>query len=80
MLAMVDETTLKAWTLLDMNRIPRWVNGRLALLGDAAHPFLPRKYLKAKEDSGAVVLTGWPDQGQGGSCCESVTSLFRPAC
>ena len=51
MLAMVDETALKVWTLLDMNRIPRWVNGRLALLGDAAHPFLPRKYLKTKEDS-----------------------------
>jgi len=43
MLAMVDETALKAWTLLDMDRIPRWVTGRLALLGDAAHPFLPRK-------------------------------------
>lgn len=44
LLEMADEGNLKVWTLLDMERIPRWVNGRVALLGDAAHPFLPRKF------------------------------------
>ncbi|KAL1634327.1 hypothetical protein SLS56_002337 [Neofusicoccum ribis] len=29
------------WDLLDMEVLPTWVNGRVALLGDAAHPFLP---------------------------------------
>lgn len=43
LLEMVDGSSLKVWTLLDMERIPSWTKGRLALLGDAAHPFLPRK-------------------------------------
>ncbi|GME65919.1 Monooxygenase FAD-binding protein [Neofusicoccum parvum] len=29
------------WDLLDMEVLPTWINGRVALLGDAAHPFLP---------------------------------------
>lgn len=41
MLDLVDSSTLKVWSLLDMERIPRWYKGRLALLGDAAHPFMP---------------------------------------
>lgn len=41
MLDLVDSSTLKVWSLLDMERIPRWYRGRLALLGDAAHPFMP---------------------------------------
>ncbi|UJO19777.1 FAD-dependent monooxygenase OpS4 [Fulvia fulva] len=32
---------LKVWPLLDMNHLKRWTEGRLALIGDAAHPFLP---------------------------------------
>lgn len=39
----VDTDTLKVWELLDMDQLPTWVNGRLALLGDAAHPFLPHQ-------------------------------------
>ncbi|KAF1984857.1 FAD binding domain protein [Aulographum hederae CBS 113979] len=35
------ENDLKLWPLLDMEKLPTWVEGRLALLGDAAHPFLP---------------------------------------
>lgn len=35
--------TLKVWKLLDMEVIPRWTFKRLALLGDAAHPFLPHQ-------------------------------------
>ena len=41
LLEMVDISELKVWTLLDMDKIPRWHTGKLALLGDAAHPFLP---------------------------------------
>ncbi|KAF9895078.1 hypothetical protein FE257_004707 [Aspergillus nanangensis] len=36
-----DPQTLKVWPLLDMDTLPSWVEGRMALLGDAAHPFLP---------------------------------------
>jgi 2-polyprenyl-6-methoxyphenol hydroxylase-like FAD-dependent oxidoreductase len=36
-----DPHTLKLWPLLDMNTLPTWVEDRLAVLGDAAHPFLP---------------------------------------
>ena len=43
LLEMVDTTSLKVWTLLDMDRIPRWFKGKAVLLGDAAHPFLPRE-------------------------------------
>ncbi|KAF4341191.1 salicylate 1-monooxygenase [Fusarium beomiforme] len=41
LLHLADESSLKLWTLLDMDRIPTWVKGKIALLGDAAHPFLP---------------------------------------
>lgn len=34
---------LKVWKLLDMEVLPTWVDERLALLGDAAHPFLPHQ-------------------------------------
>lgn len=36
-----DPETLKLWPLLDMDTLPSWVNNSLALIGDAAHPFLP---------------------------------------
>ena len=39
----VDPASLKVWKLVDMEVLPTWINGKLALLGDAAHPFLPRK-------------------------------------
>ena len=42
---LVDASELKVWTLLDMERIPTWHKDRLVLLGDAAHPFLPRESL-----------------------------------
>ena len=39
----VDENSLKVWRLLDMEQLPSWINERLALIGDAAHPFLPHQ-------------------------------------
>lgn len=35
--------SLRVWRLLDMAALPAWTRGRLALLGDAAHPFLPHQ-------------------------------------
>lgn len=42
-LKLVDESKLKTWTLLDMGKMPTFVHERFAVLGDAAHPFIPRK-------------------------------------
>jgi len=44
LLALVDRIpagTLYKWPLLDRDPIEHWVAGRIALLGDAAHPMLP---------------------------------------
>ncbi|RWA04709.1 hypothetical protein EKO27_g10391 [Xylaria grammica] len=43
LLNMADAESLKVWELLDMDILPTWVNDRLGLLGDAAHPFLPHQ-------------------------------------
>lgn len=43
LLGMADEESLKVWELLDMEKLPSWVEGNLVLIGDAAHPFTPRK-------------------------------------
>ncbi len=37
----VDANTLKVYPLFDMDTLPTFVNDRLALIGDAAHPFTP---------------------------------------
>ncbi|KAI0817648.1 hypothetical protein GGR55DRAFT_621326 [Xylaria sp. FL0064] len=42
LISKVDESKLKVWQLLDMEKIP-WTRIRLALLGDAAHPFTPHQ-------------------------------------
>jgi salicylate hydroxylase len=34
---------VKCWQLLERDVIPSWVKGRVCLVGDAAHPMLPRK-------------------------------------
>ncbi|KAH8726889.1 hypothetical protein GQ44DRAFT_825459 [Phaeosphaeriaceae sp. PMI808] len=41
LLGMADEETLKVWELLDMEQLLTWTEGKLVLLGDAAHPFTP---------------------------------------
>jgi 2-polyprenyl-6-methoxyphenol hydroxylase-like FAD-dependent oxidoreductase len=43
LLGMAEEETLKVWELLDMEQLPTWTEGKLVLIGDAAHPFTPRK-------------------------------------
>lgn len=43
LLKKVNVSDIKVWKLLDMDVLPTWVRGRLALLGDAAHPFLPHQ-------------------------------------
>jgi 2-polyprenyl-6-methoxyphenol hydroxylase-like FAD-dependent oxidoreductase len=41
MLGKVDPGELKIYPLFDMENLPTYINGRLALIGDAAHPFTP---------------------------------------
>ena len=36
-----DAESLKLWRFWDMKNLPNWNTSRLALIGDAAHPFLP---------------------------------------
>jgi 2-polyprenyl-6-methoxyphenol hydroxylase-like FAD-dependent oxidoreductase len=43
LLKKADVDGLKVWKLLDMEVLQTWVNESLALLGDAAHPFLPHQ-------------------------------------
>lgn len=43
LLEKADPKTLKVWNLLDMEVLPTFINNRLALIGDAAHPFLPHQ-------------------------------------
>lgn len=43
LLEKAPEDSLKVWTLLDMQVLPTWIKGSMALLGDAAHPFLPHQ-------------------------------------
>ena len=40
-LQMAQPGTIKVWPLFDMKQLPTFVRGRMALIGDAAHPFLP---------------------------------------
>lgn len=43
LLGKANPETLKVWKLLDMKRLEHWTTERLALIGDAAHPFLPHQ-------------------------------------
>ena len=42
-LAKADEEKIKVWKLLDMKQMPSFVHEKLAVIGDAAHPFLPHQ-------------------------------------
>jgi hypothetical protein len=40
-IASLADEEVKVWMLYDMQSLPSWTRGRLVLIGDAAHPFLP---------------------------------------
>lgn len=57
LISKVDPEELKVWQLLDMDRLPSWVRGSIALIGDAAHPFTPHQGQgagQAMEDAAAL--------------------------
>ncbi|KAF2648392.1 FAD binding domain-containing protein [Lophiostoma macrostomum CBS 122681] len=59
LLSKAESGSVKVWTLLDMDTIKCWTNERLALLGDAAHPFLPHQGQGAAvaiEDAAALAV------------------------
>lgn len=75
LLGMADEETLKVWELLDMEQLPTWTHEKLVLIGDAAHPFTPRKLFLSASNR-YDVLTSRTDQGQGaGQAIEDAASL-----
>lgn len=41
LIAEAEEAELKSWALMWMDPLPTWIKGKVALLGDAAHPFQP---------------------------------------
>ena len=41
MISKADAETIKVYPLFDMQQLPTFTRGRLALIGDAAHPFTP---------------------------------------
>lgn len=45
MLDLVPEDGVKLWDLMDMELQTSLIKGKAILIGDAAHPFLPRKDL-----------------------------------
>ena len=56
------------WVLYDMPALRTWVKGRLALLGDAAHPFLPCKTTPSAHQKSALIFFDLLlDLGQGGA-------------
>ncbi|KAJ5179520.1 FAD/NAD(P)-binding domain-containing protein [Penicillium capsulatum] len=61
LLGMADPEAIRVWPLLDQQALGTWINGKSCLLGDAAHPFLPRKFshqgqggAQAMEDAAAL--------------------------
>ena len=43
MLSMAPDDNVKLWDLLDMELQPSLIKGKAVLIGDAAHPYLPRE-------------------------------------
>lgn len=57
LISKVEPADLKVWQLLDMEKLPTWINGKLCLIGDAAHPFTPHQGQgagQAMEDAAAL--------------------------
>lgn len=40
---------VRTWQLYDMGDLRTWTSGRVALIGDAAHPFLPCEYIQCRQ-------------------------------
>ncbi|KAK2005129.1 FAD/NAD(P)-binding domain-containing protein [Colletotrichum falcatum] len=75
LLKKVHPDEVNVWQLLDMEAMPTWVNGKLALLGDAAHPFTPHQGQgagQAMEDAAALAVV-LPN----GTSPEDVTERLR---
>lgn len=56
-IAAADSQALYRWALCDRAPLPRWSEGRVALLGDACHPMLPslaQGAVQALEDAAAL--------------------------
>lgn len=72
------------WGLYDRQPLSHWVHGRLALLGDAAHPMLPhlgQGANQAIEDGTALAVILQACAQQGGSVTQALTryeALRRP--
>ena len=37
---------IPSWQLMDMDKMSNWHKGKLVLIGDAAHPFLPCEFTR----------------------------------
>ncbi len=75
-------TTTFRWALYDRDPIPVWTDGRLTLLGDAAHPMLPHLGQGANqsiEDGMALaLLLGASDRADLPAALQAYESLRRP--
>lgn len=59
LLSKADPESVRVWKLLDMDPLPKFNESRLALIGDAAHPFLPHQGQGAAvaiEDAAALAV------------------------
>lgn len=76
MIKKVDPSSIKVWQLLDMEQLPTWTVGKLALLGDAAHPFTPRMLSAVQKFDRRHKANASTDQGQGaGQAIEDAATL-----
>lgn len=58
---------VKLWKLLSRSPLSSWIKGNVAVIGDAAHPMLPRESFRVLKPLQAdTKLTRCSDSGQGG--------------
>jgi salicylate hydroxylase len=69
------------WALLDRRPLERWTRGRVALLGDAAHPMFPffaQGAAQAMEDAAVLAACLTDDRGDPARALERYASLRIP--